>query len=127
MVNLKMGKGMVKGSKFGMISLCMRDNGRKIRRMEEVELFMLMGMCMRGSGGMIRRMGMGCIIILMGRVIRVNGLMMSIMDMELRNGQMGPFTMGILLILFRNHKNGKKNGTGKLVWPDGSTFEGDFK
>lgn len=108
MVNLKMGKEMVKESKFGMISLCMRDSGRKIRLMEEVELYMLMGMCMRGSGGMIRRMGMECTIILMGRVILVNGLMMSIMDMELRNGQMDQFTMGILFILFRNHKNGKK-------------------
>jgi hypothetical protein len=96
MVNLKMGKEMAKENKFGMISLCMRDSGRKIKLMEEVELYMLMEMCMRGSGGMIKRMGMGYTIIVMGLVILVNGLTMSIMDMALRNGQMDPFTMGIL-------------------------------
>lgn len=33
----------------------------------------------------------------------------------------------VFVSLSSNHKNGKKNGFGKLVWPDGSVFEGNFE
>lgn len=97
MGNLKMEKGMVKGSKFGMISLCTKATGAKIKRTAREGLSMLMAMYIKEIGRMIKHMVMGFIITLTVQATQVSGWRMSTTAMAYKNGSMAQFITGNLI------------------------------
>ena len=79
-------------------------------------------MYIKDNGLMIKHMEKVYIIIMMAQVIQENGIKMYKKDMVSKNGLMAPIIKGIniyfIILLYRYHKNGLKQGKGKFVWTD---------
>ena len=67
----------------------------------------------------------------MAELMKVNGMQIKCMDMEYSSGQTEDNMMvtlkSITLNFIGNYCEDKKSGFGKFRWPDGSTYEGNFR
>lgn len=77
---------MVKESRYGKISLYMKDIGKMIKLMEEEGLFMQQEMFMKENGRMIKLMDMEYIQELMDRLILATGMRINSMVLVFRSG-----------------------------------------
>jgi len=70
------------GFKSGLTGRSMKDGGKKIRRMELADLFMLMGMYLRESGKTTKLMDLEFTLISMEQGMREHGLKIGKMGVE---------------------------------------------
>ena len=77
---------------------------------------------MKDNGKMINAMEMDLITMLMVQTIVDSGNRIYKTVMEFKNLIMVTFMKGKYLIIYRQHKYGKKHGKGKFLWSDGSIY-----
>ena len=103
---------MVKATRFGLTEAYMKDIGRMIRPMEEVDSSMQMVIFMMDTGKMIRLMVSGNIPILTEHSTRANGVMTSSTAKVKKSGPMVPSTRGIII---SEKSMALDNSTGQII------------
>ena len=103
---------MVKVTKFGLTEAYMKDIGRMIRPMEEVDSSMQMAIFMMDTGKMIRLMVLDNIPILTEHSTRANGVMTSSTAKVKKSGPMVQNTREIIISV---KSMALDNSTGQII------------
>ena len=103
---------MVKVTKFGLTEAYMKDIGRMIRPMEEVDSSMQMAIFMMDTGKMIRLMVLDNIPILTEHSTRANGVMTSSTAKVKKSGPMVQNTREIIISV---KSMASDNSTGQII------------